>query len=247
MPAPIMHIALSLLILPFLPDKSPREFIVGASFPDIRYLGVIERSVSHKANPSWQHIKKEQSSFKAGMEFHALVDIMHDEYMSKHHVYKLLPAECRRPNYLKFFEDLLVYPKLEKAQWEMIAGYFNGVLQQELALVNNVRAIKIWHNHIQQYILTAPSQDSVKKLLNLEKQTWYGTFVKIPVKVNASYTASVFMNNVPKLLAHKKLCAYIFDFYNNFLASLGIQEHTDVTSCPKRSFCRERVPAYNNG
>lgn len=249
MPAPILHIALSLLMLPFLPGKNHREFILGASFPDIRYLGVIERSVSHKANPSWHNIEKERSSFKAGMEFHALVDVMHDEYMAKHCVYNLLPLECcKSSNYLKFFEDMLIYPKIEKAQWGIIAGYFDGILQQELVLVNNADAIKIWHNHIKQYILTAPSQHSVQNLLNLQISTWYGMFAKIPVKVHASYAASVFMRNVPKLIAHKKLCAYIFDFYNRFPAILGIQESSEYRCFKPQSITvLQSVAAYNNG
>jgi len=248
MPAPILHIALSLLILPFLPGKNPREFIIGASFPDIRYLGVIERCVSHKAHPSWHSIEKEPSSFKAGMEFHALVDVMHDEYMAKHNVYGLLPMECRRPNYLKFFEDMLIYHTIENTMWRTIARYFDGILKEELALVKNIDAIKIWHNNIQQYIRIPPTKHSIKNLLNVELPTWYGTFAKIPIKANARYISSVFARNVPKLVTNKRLCAYIFEFYNQFSQYLGIQENTHIEYSLKQPFIPSKVVAvYNNG
>ena len=134
MPAPVMHIVLSLLILPYLPDKDPKEFILGTSFPDIRYLGVIDRRKTHNPCPSWDHVVKEKSSFKAGMEFHALVDVMHDNYMASNKVYSLLPSECQdSPHYLKFFEDMLVYTKVSR--WNEIAGYFDTVLNEELALL----------------------------------------------------------------------------------------------------------------
>ena len=249
MPAPILHIALSLLMLPFLPGKNHREFILGASFPDIRYLGVIERRVSHKAHPSWHSIEKEQSSFRAGMEFHALVDVMHDEYMARRNVYGLLPGECRKsPNYLKFFEDMLIYHTIENTMWRSIAGYFDEILKEELALVQNIDAIKIWHSHIKQYICIPPTKHSIQNLLNVELPTWYGMFAKIPIKANACYISSVFARNVPKLVTDKRLCAYIFEFYNQFSQYLGIQENTHIECSLKRPFIASKVvAAYNNG
>ena len=84
MPAPVTHILLALSILPLLPGKDAQEFLLGTSFPDIRYLGVIDRKKTHDPKPSWQKVMQEKSSFKAGMEFHALADKIHDKYMSSH-------------------------------------------------------------------------------------------------------------------------------------------------------------------
>jgi hypothetical protein len=225
MPAPILHIALALLVLPLLPDKNPREFIVGAGFPDIRYLGVIERQKSHKTNPSWHSIKRERSSFKAGMEFHALVDIMHDDYMSRHNVYHIMPKECRRnPNFLKFFEDLLVHQTIDKTTWKNVAEYFNVPLKEELALVNNTHAINIWHDSIKRYIATKPTPHSVQQLLDIKLPTWYGICAKIPSKVYAYYIASVLARNIPQLLANNKLRSHIIGFYNQFPRCLESQQ-----------------------
>lgn len=215
MPAPVMHIVLSLLILPLLPDKDSKEFILGASFPDIRYLGIIDRRLTHKAHPSWDHIIKEKSSFKAGMEFHALVDVMHDKYMACHQVKNLLPVNCQEsPNYLKFFEDMLVYTKV--SEWKKIAGYFDLVINQEKLLVNDSYAIELWHSYIKHYILQQPAPKTVQQLLDIEIPTWYGWLLRLPVMINAHYVASILSDNILKLFHNKILCNCILDFYDQF-------------------------------
>lgn len=215
MPAPVMHIVLGLLILPFLPDKNPQEFIVGTSFPDIRYLGVIERDKTHNPHPSWDHILGEKSSFKAGMEFHALVDIMHDRYMTTHNVYSLLPSAAKdSPHYLKFFEDILIYAKV--SEWKKLASYFDTVLAEELALVNDKKSIELWHNNIKHYILKQPSPNTIQEFIDTRLPTWYGALLRLPIKLRARKIGSVLSNNLKKLFALKTLCLYIFDFYDQF-------------------------------
>ena len=217
MPAPVMHIALSLLMLPFLPDKDPKEFILGTSFPDIRYLGVIDRRTTHNPHPSWANVVSEKSSFKAGMEFHALVDVMHDKYMRRNKVYKLLPLSCQEgPNYLKFFEDMLVYTKY--SQWKKIADYFDTVLQEELAFVNDKKTIELWHGNIKHYLLRQPAPKTVQEFLDTKLPTWYGPLLAIPMTVNAQYFASVLSDNLLKLFDNKALCDYVLDFYEQFPA-----------------------------
>ena len=217
MPAPVMHIVLSLLILPLLPDKDPKEFVLGASFPDIRYLGVIDRRVTHDPHPSWTAVVKEKSSFKAGMEFHALVDVMHDKYMKRNKVYNLLPPSCQEsPNYLKFFEDMLVYTKV--SQWKKIADYFDVILKEELAFVDDKKAIELWHGNIKHYLMRQPAPKTVQELLDTKLPTWYGPLLKIPMTVNAQYIASILSDNLLKLFDNKALCDYILDFYDQFPA-----------------------------
>ena len=215
MPAPVMHIVLSLLVLPFLPDKDPKEFILGTSFPDIRYLGVISRRATHNPHPSWAQVVKEKSPFKAGMEFHALVDVMHDNYMARNGVYDLLPSACQdSPHYLKFFEDMLVYRKA--SCWKEIANYFDKILPEELALVNDTKIIELWHDNIKHYIMQQPAPKTVQKLLGTKLPTWYGSLLKLPMKINAQYIASVLSDNLEKLFDNKALCRFILDFYTQF-------------------------------
>ena len=75
MAGPIGHIVLALSLLNGpLADKDRAAFMLGTTFPDIRYLGVIERGKTHNNHATWQNVQTESSSFKAGMDFHALVD-----------------------------------------------------------------------------------------------------------------------------------------------------------------------------
>lgn len=232
MPAPVMHIVLSLLILPYLPDKDPKEFILGTSFPDIRYLGVIARNKTHNPCPSWDHVVKEKSSFKAGMEFHALVDVMHDNYMATNQVYSILPSQCQdSPHYLKFFEDMLVYTK--GSCWKDIADHFDTVLPEELALVNDKRAIELWHENIKRYILQQPAPKTVMQLLDTKLPTWYGPLLKLPMKVNAQYIGSVLSDNLMKLFGDNALCNYILNLYDQFPIMLMGKSATKGKLCAK--------------
>lgn len=227
MPAPVMHIVLSLLILPLLPDKDPKEFIVGASFPDIRYLGVIDRRKTHNPHPTWSRVVKEKSSFKAGMEFHALVDVVHDRYMAKNKIYSLLPNECQdSPYYLKFFEDMIVYSKVSR--WHEIAGYFDMVLNEELAVVRDKEAIELWHNNIKHYIEQQPAPKTVQKLLDIKLPTWYGPLLSLPMAVNAQYIGSVLSDNLMKLFNNNVLCNYILDLYDQFPTMITGKSTTSV-------------------
>jgi hypothetical protein len=114
MAAPATHIILALLMLPLLKEKNIPEFIVGTSFPDIRYLGVIERSKTHNNQTTWQSIQKNPSSFKAGMDFHALVDRLREAYMMKHHAYDRIPQSKYKSQILKMFEDMLLYGTIDR-------------------------------------------------------------------------------------------------------------------------------------
>ena len=215
MPAPIVHIVLSLLILPYIPDKNPKEFIIGASFPDIRYLGVINRNETHNQSPSWEQVVKEESAFRAGVEFHALVDILHDWYMGVHNVYKLLPVQCKsNAYYLKFFEDMMLYAKC--SQWNEIAAYFDSVLKDELDLVHDRASIELWHNKVKQYLLKKPSPQTVAQFLDIKILRWYGPFFRVPIKIRAYSISSTLSEILGKLLSNKELCASIFNFYEQF-------------------------------
>lgn len=219
MPAPVTHIVLALLVLPFLPNKEKRDFILGASFPDIRYYRVIDRASSHKKNPSWKNIEYEKSSFKAGMEFHALVDVMHDTYMKKSLVLDLLPKAWKTSaNYLKFFEDILLYPSI--TDWAEIASYFDTILKEETDLVSDPAAVTLWHQTIKNYISNIPTPETIFTMLNVKIPKWYNFIIRIPVKVNASTLATTLAEHLQVALANSTLIDEINYFYDNFLLYL---------------------------
>jgi hypothetical protein len=117
MAAPIMHIVLAIKVLALLPatiDKA--AFIVGTSFPDIRYRAHIDRDVTHIEPVSWKMVAEEQNSFRAGMLFHNLVDILRIHYFEPL-FYDRYSLEQYTPIYSKLFpllmkeaEDVFLYP-----------------------------------------------------------------------------------------------------------------------------------------
>jgi hypothetical protein len=208
MPAPVMHIVLSLLILPSLPDKDPKAFIIGASFPDVRYLGVIERAKTHDEYASWDKVVKEPSSCKAGMEFHALVDKIHDNYMVSSHAYDLLPVEFQKKSqYLKFFEDILIYGKCSK--WQEVVSYFDSICLEELDLVSDKMVLTQWHNIIKKYIVQQPVAETLIKFFDM-------TMPDAQSKAGVEKRIALFSHHFADLLMNKDLYEHIMTFYEQF-------------------------------
>jgi hypothetical protein len=110
MAAPIAQVYLALQILaePLNGYFNEKEFLVGTSFPDIRYLKLIERTQTHYSNCTLDDIKKEKNSFKAGVLFHYFVDEKKEEYMLKNYIYEQLPQFRFISQSLKFAEDQLL-------------------------------------------------------------------------------------------------------------------------------------------
>lgn len=205
MPASVTHIVLALAILPLLPDKDEKEFLLGTSFPDIRYLGVIEREKTHNLHATWRSIQKEQSSFKAGIEFHSLVDRIHDDYIIKHNVYKCLPfSNPLLSSYLlKFYEDIIFYEY--GANWHKIATYFNTVLDEELMFGIKEKLILTWHNRLYDYLTEKPTVTTALELL-------VGNTMLIP------YLTENYVNLAISAACSKKLQEICTNFYEQFVS-----------------------------
>ena len=219
MPAPVTHIVLALLVMPFLPGKNKRDFVLGTSFPDIRYYRVIDRSTSHVPNPSWQHIVEEKSSFKAGMEFHALVDLIHDDYVRHHSIVHLLPKQWKSSaHHFKFFEDMVLYSCV--SDWSEIAGYFDTILKEENEMVSDPRAVIVWHETLKKYVSQKPGPESVFEMLDVRLPQWYNFIIRIPVRLNAHFITTTFVTGLNYALVNTLLVDKIHDFYDDFLQQL---------------------------
>jgi len=191
MPAPVTHIVLALSILPMLPDKNKEEFLIGTSFPDIRYLGTLTREQTHMSDPTWSSIIKESSSFKAGIEFHALVDRIHDEYMSKHNAYNYIAAPDRLKSYiLKFYEDMLLYEYC--TIWPEIINSFDIIVQDELIFPHDKRSVKKWHNILQLYFSDRPDIIRLTTLL-------FGVGLAVPDMIKDIFQKAVWGKGCSKL------------------------------------------------
>ncbi len=226
MPAPITHIALALLALPSLPDKDPKAFIVGASLPDIRYLGVATRDETHLKNPSWEHIKKTRSSCMAGFEFHALVDEAHNAYLEQHHVYWRLPKVWNRSTWssqhLKFFEDLRFYPRIPDSTWQTVVDSFETIYPDELTIIPDKHALSVWHTRLQDYLSQKPTPATIRAFVNMKIPAWYGFFLSIPMAIYAYYRSMQFSMGLSKALDNQLLCSQVDGFYTSFKQFLNI-------------------------
>ncbi|OGT36016.1 MAG: hypothetical protein A3F11_05760 [Gammaproteobacteria bacterium RIFCSPHIGHO2_12_FULL_37_14] len=187
MAAPVTHILLALQILPSLPDKDEKEFIIGTSFPDIRYLNCISRDKTHQKDVTLEKIKAEQSSFKAGMMFHALVDEVREKFMQGHKVYSLVPKSIVTAHALKFNEDALLSDKVPLYK---VASYFDVILPEELDLVNYDYA-KTWHKALKKYLLDFHVENCLFK------------FLKRCAKRRFNVVDKTFLNNIKRIALEK--------------------------------------------
>jgi len=176
MAGPVAHVycALAILSSGVLSIKSPRDFIIGTLFPDIRYLHVIEREKTHKADICWHDVLTASSDFDAGMKLHALVDVVRENYVIQHHLYdnfsSYLPYKSQ---FLKFFEDALLYDQVNI--WHNIAIYFDTIAHEEQAFGIDDTALRLWHTMMQQYMLQKPAARNIRTYIyTLLTEQYYG-------------------------------------------------------------------------
>jgi len=146
MAAPVAHIVLALLMLkgPFA-EKDKEAFLAGTVFPDIRYIAGLSREETHKPNVTLEDIKKEPSSFKAGMYLHALVDKIWWDYM-RDDVHKLQKENQRADIILKFFEGTLLRDRID--DFPAIEAALDKIWNEERAFGIPDEIIKGWHEFI---------------------------------------------------------------------------------------------------
>lgn len=176
MAAPIAHIfcALSLLNSGALNVDNVADFIVGTSFPDIRYLGVIKRSETHEKNITWNDVINAPNSFEQGRLLHSLLDESREEFIEQHHLYDLIPDSQFRTQILKFYEDIILYGMIDN--WSEIAHCFDNIPLEELDYGIENKNLKRWHNLLKDYVSKQPDANQIlfflqqRTNLDLEKE-----------------------------------------------------------------------------
>ncbi|HAU07753.1 MAG: hypothetical protein UW46_C0004G0045 [Candidatus Yanofskybacteria bacterium GW2011_GWF1_44_227] len=200
MAAPITHIVLANKVFSKeFPLFSREKFFVGTSFPDIRYLGVIERSKTHFTSPLLADIKKENDA-QAGMMFHSFVDGVREKVLKEAGIYKMIPKNGISIQTLKLLEDEVLYNKIE--DWKVIASYFDSILAEELAYPIGEDSIKRWHNALQHYFVEGPNAGSRKVLFTEMNFSDENTFETEEI--------------LAEMRQNDKIIDMINDFYNKF-------------------------------
>lgn len=149
MPAPLMHIALALIALagPFSRfDK--KNFIVGTSFPDIRYPAGIPRNQTHARPVLWN--QKNLTAFQAGYLFHSWVDLLFEEYTNETGLMRRLPPIPYALQTLKIMADKKLY-HMSKQVFGDIPACFKTIIPEERVPGVKLHLVREWHKKLTRY------------------------------------------------------------------------------------------------
>jgi hypothetical protein len=187
MAAPLGHIYLALQLLNEpLKGVNPQEFLIGASFPDIRYPAQLPRTATHTQHVNLPLIFAEKDTFKQGMLFHSFVDQEREIYMREQQMECLLPAFPHLNDILKGLEDQLLYPKINDKKFIRL---FDEIIFQEAEIVKNKKIIEEWHTQLQNYFFYGPTPQTIRPFIKntiphcgpfqgiAEKTASYGFFI----------------------------------------------------------------------
>lgn len=160
MATPITHIVLSEKVFDkYFSEFARKEFFIGTSFPDIRYLGVITRDKTHFEGATLSNIQNEKA-FRAGLYFHTLLDNIRENYIIRANAYSLIPDFKHNVQTLKLFEDEILYEKIN--DWSEISLYLNEILPEELSFPVKKEDIINWHEMLKNYFLQKPNRETRK-------------------------------------------------------------------------------------
>ena len=161
MAAPITHVVLAEKIFnKYFSNKSRKEFFVGTCFPDIRYLGVIDRSKTHFEENSFVDILQ-SDSFIAGMKFHSFVDKVREKYMKEKGLYTLFPDSEYLTQAVKIFEDGVLHEKIK--DWGEIERCFGEIDEGEMKFGIAKEDVERWHTLLRHYFSGTFIPDEVIK------------------------------------------------------------------------------------
>jgi len=170
MATPITHIVLTDKVFDkYFKDKNKKDFFIGTSFPDIRYIADIKRKTTHLFND------EEENSFKAGMGFHCLIDKTWNKFVISNNnfiLYSKLKNSVNDITSLKLLEDELLYGKINN--WKQYIKFFDEVLSDEFLFNIPEKKIEKWHKILKKYFLRKPNdsdRESFLKDLRFPKKT----------------------------------------------------------------------------
>ncbi|MFH1308620.1 MAG: hypothetical protein ABIH51_01245 [Patescibacteria group bacterium] len=167
MATPITHIVLTEKVFnKYFSDKNKEDFYIGTIFPDIRYLGVIDRDKTHFPLKclKLEDIKKEQNSFIAGLKFHSLIDDIREKFVKSKDIYLLIPESKYKIQTLKILEDELYYNKVNN--WKQFINFLDNILPEELSFNIKEKDIGRWHNILQDYFSQKPDKQTIWNFAN---------------------------------------------------------------------------------
>ncbi|MDB5179008.1 MAG: hypothetical protein JWN01_951 [Patescibacteria group bacterium] len=163
MPSEISHIVHAQRFLALHPEYEPQEFLSGTIFPDIRVLGVVERSRTHPGRPRLEDVLAEKSSWWAGFAFHGYLDLQWNVWVRR---YKVDPSyDVWKPfsNAVKLLSDVALYEQAGNPR-DTAAGLWR-TREEELTFGVRPEDAALWHGIIAGYLIAGPTLGALRKLL----------------------------------------------------------------------------------
>ncbi len=161
----ITHIALAEKKYDQLFSKFERvNFFIGTVFPDIRYLGVVEREKTHDKNCSLSDILDNgNTAFQAGVRYHCLVDVVREKFVTEQGLYALVPQSKYITQAVKCLEDEIYYPKV--SDWSEYGRILQRVLSEETAYGITPEDVMRWHTLLTDYFRRTPDDITRERLM----------------------------------------------------------------------------------
>lgn len=163
MAAPFTHILFARLFLDHNSAITPKKFIIGTSFPDIRHLSSLLREHTHAPTSDLSPIYEDIDPFRAGMRFHSYIDNARSSYWKNSGIYELFEPSPLLSTSLKFYEDIVLYDR--GVDTDEVIQYFNSFIESEFRFGASVDDVSKWHAMLQEYLATAPTVDSIEQFL----------------------------------------------------------------------------------
>lgn len=204
--APVTHAVLAkkwMTIDEHYNDQERASFILGTLFPDIRYLGVIERNKTHEKNVTVDRLKANQNPFIAGMWLHAFVDMEREKYVVKHNIYQKIahvPGQQYKAMFLKLLEDEILF---SKENWQDVRRYLTKLDPEEQKFEISDKDLDRWHKNQTRAFTFPPSvylQQLVqanKGMANVPKET-IDEWSKLLPKMSEEQEMQDYVNNLVK-------------------------------------------------
>lgn len=132
-----------------------KEFILGTTFPDIRYPASIDRDLTHfNRIPLSKIVTK--PSFKAGMVFHSFVDEIWNTFIRAHEtqLFVEIPHDRAMFHTMKILQDRYLFNR--SGDWQTIVDYFGTILPEEIRFGASREMVQRWHTLLAHYLSKPP-------------------------------------------------------------------------------------------
>ena len=164
MPWPVTHLLISKKVFSkYFSHLDPEPFLIGTSFPDIRYPASINRGITHFKNLPLFEIQS-ADSFYAGLYFHCLVDHLWNIHLHQHNpvIFDQFPHNPPMIHTMKVLQDVYLYDRM--ADWQSICRSFDRILPEELQFGVSDKMVRLWHNTLASYLRKPPEITDLEML-----------------------------------------------------------------------------------